>query len=87
MPTVGLVVKMNEIVDYVSSTWTHPTNARFHYSIWSRYNIDGPRTNNHVEGWHSGLNKTMSKPHPNIWKFIEVIKKEQKANELKVSII
>ena len=33
------------------------------------YDFDGPRTNNHVEGWH----------HPNIYKLIEVSQREEAA--------
>lgn len=76
--------KMEEILKYVEKVWTG-ANARFPIALWSRYDIQGPRTNNHVEGWHSGLNKSVANAHPDIYKFIALIKKEQKKNELKVS--
>jgi hypothetical protein len=36
----------------------------------------GPRTNNHVEGYNNGLSKLL-KSHPNIYKFIDEITKEE----------
>lgn len=53
------------------------------FSICS-YQLIGPRTNNHVEGWHSALNKSVARAHPNIFKFIDLIKQEQKKAELKL---
>ncbi len=35
----------------------------------------GPRTNNHVEGFHSKLNKYLKAPHPHIFKLINVYKR------------
>ena len=53
--------------------------ARQLYQIrqWNYYKIEGPRTNNHVEGWHSRLKKIVGKAHPNIYELVEVIKKEE----------
>ena len=38
----------------------------------------GPRTNNHLEGWHYRLNRLARKKHPN-HEVIEIIKQEQAA--------
>lgn len=46
--------------------------------------VTGPRTNNHLEGYHSGLKKSLKAAHPNIFCFIDKIKKEQKKNEVKL---
>ena len=46
--------------------------------------MPGSRTNNHLEGWHSQLNRKVGSAHPNIFKFIEIIKKEQAKNEIKL---
>ena len=40
-----------------------------------------PKTNNSVEGWHRGFEEKMAN-HPNIWTFIECIKKQQKMTEV-----
>ena len=65
--------------DYMTSTWIDRVTAKFPIELWSQdENIDGIRTNNHLEGWHSTLNKAMSRPHPNIFMFVEMLKSEQR---------
>ena len=46
------------------------------------YNTDGPRTNNHLEGWHNRLKQVIGKPHPNIFECVEIFHREQMATEL-----
>ena len=75
--------KLNQLLTYFDRTWRKNT-SKFGPSLWNRFNILGPRTNNHIEGWHSSLNKKIGSAHPNIFKFIDIIKKEQVRNELKV---
>ena len=41
----------------------------------NHYDNNGPRTNNHVEGYNAKLNKLPSKP--NIWRFIVKITNEE----------
>ena len=36
-----------------------------------------PRTTNAVEAWHRSFNATVGCHHPNIWKFISALKREQ----------
>lgn len=83
MDRVRIKRKLSELCDYFASTWVDD-NARFEVGLWSRYEVEGPRTNNHLEGFHSALKKAVGSAHPNIYKFIEAIKKEQKNNELKL---
>ena len=42
------------------------------------YFLDGPRTNNNAEGWHSNVHKLAGKAHRNIYEF----KAEQTATEV-----
>lgn len=42
---------------------------------------DGPRTTNHIEGWHSLLKKCCTHSHPNIFISITLLQKEQTAIE------
>ena len=42
-------------------------------------------TNNHVEGWHSCLNKIVGKAHPNIFELVDTFKKEQATTEIDVT--
>ena len=37
-----------------------------------------------VEGWHRGFELQVAAHHPNIWRFIDSLKKEQNFNELKI---
>jgi len=43
---------------------------------------DLPRTNIAVERWHNYFTLILNQSHPNIWKFISTLKKEE--NTLKV---
>jgi hypothetical protein len=66
-------------IDYVTTTWVDDMEARFPIELWTQFdNIDGIRTNNHLEGWHSSINKLLSRPHPNIYALIEIFKAEQR---------
>ena len=44
-----------------------------------------PRTTNAVEAWHRSYNSTIGCHHPNIWKFIVALKREQGLVEVKQS--
>ena len=43
------------------------------------------RTNTHVEGWNLKFTKLVGEHHPNIFKSLEVMRKEQAATELKLA--
>jgi len=51
---------------------------------WNHYATDGPRTNNSLEGWHGRLKIVIGKAHPNVYEFIQVIRDEQKMNEIRL---
>ena len=38
---------------------------------------DLPRTNNAVEGWHRRFQANVGAYHPNFWKFIDILKREE----------
>ncbi len=73
--------RVDELVEYLSATW-----VRGNYQIrqWNYYKVEGPRTNNHVEGWHSRLKKIVGKAHPNIYELVEVIQKEEALTTMRV---
>ena len=50
--------------------------------MWNVYSLDGPRTNNHAEGWHSKVRKLAGKAHPNIYEVVSLFKSEQAATEV-----
>ena len=47
--------------------------------MWNVHSLDGLRTNNHAEQWHSKVRKLAGKTHPNIVSFF---KSEQAATEV-----
>lgn len=65
-----------EFSDYFQQTWL----GRWTPNFWNHYARTGPRTNNHLEGFHSKLNKCFQHPHPNIFIFLECIKHVQSSN-------
>ena len=74
--------KLEAFTDYVFDTWVC-VNAIFSSSMWNHYdNLTDPRTNNHVEGFHLKLSKMFPDKKPNIWAFIEKIKKLESSYSL-----
>ena len=69
------ILQVDSLVEYFDSTWI---NGQFQFQQWNYFDFDGPRTNNHVEGWHLYLKKVVGKPHPKMYELIEVIKKKQR---------
>ena len=68
---------------YFDCTWV---NGQYRISQGNYYDYHGPRTNNnHVEGWHLWLKKTVGKPHPNIFEIIDMMWKKQATTEMKLN--
>ena len=44
------------------------------WNIHKRVENELPRTNNSVEGWHRKMQAAVAADHPNIWRFINVLK-------------
>ena len=69
---------------HISSSNVVP--SMFPIEMWNNHHLvhQGiPRTTNSVEAWHRSFNHLMSCQHPSIWKFIEILKKEQGLVEIK----
>ena len=64
------------------TTWIAGT---FHTAEWNLYETEGPRTNNHLEGWHNCLWRVVGKSHPNIFECVEVFQREQVSTEVRYS--
>lgn len=73
--------KARLFADYVTETWIE---GHFEQHMWNHFDTDGARTTNHLEGWHSKLNRIVKKSHPNLFEFILVIQVEQSVNEIKL---
>lgn len=82
------------VLDYFEDTWIGRLQLRrsrrpprFPHLLWNCFrNIQEnlPKTNNSIEGWHRSFEQQVSCNHPNIWKFISTLKREQSLNELKI---
>lgn len=60
---------------------------RYALEMWNQHeNVlsQMSRTNNGVEGWHNGLNHLGDCAHPNLYRFIEIIKKDMDKSRLKI---
>jgi hypothetical protein len=55
-----------------------------HQHIWNHFDTDGPRTTNHLEGWHHKLKNHVAHPHPNIFYLINLLKEQQASTEIKL---
>ena len=65
--------------DYITERWVE------HYELesWNHFDTEGPRTTNHVEGWHHKINNALTHPDPNIYTIVSVFQNEQALNEAK----
>lgn len=82
------------VVDYFEDTWIGRPDRHgqrrlplFPLRMWNCFETveQGlPKTNNSLEGWHRGFQNQICGEHPNIWKFIEAIKREQSISELRI---
>lgn len=72
-------VPVSKFKDYVTEQWVEGDRRS-----WNHYENDGPRTTNHVEGWHHKINNQLRHCHPNIYTLIDLVQKEQAANEAKL---
>ncbi|XP_048258319.1 uncharacterized protein LOC125383665 [Haliotis rufescens] len=68
--------------DYIVTTWVDH-GARFPLPLWNHHGITGPRTNNSLEGFHNRLNRGLPHQHPNIYRFVEVVRKVEQAERAK----
>lgn len=77
-----------QFMDYVTTNWVDAFTATFPMEIWNQYdNIEGHRTNNHLESWHSVMNRQLNRPHPNIFALVELLKTEQQSNEQRLRLL
>ncbi|KAB0801401.1 hypothetical protein PPYR_01533 [Photinus pyralis] len=85
--------ELQVIVDYFEDTWIGRPQRRgrrpphFAINMWNCFDAVQhglPKTNNAVEGWHRAFQMQLCADHPNIWKFISALKREQSINELRI---
>lgn len=88
---LALVLHQDEravpICDYFEDTYIGRPAAggirrapMFGFHMWSmtlRLEEELPRTNNHVEAWHRRFETHVQRCHPNLWRFLQVLKEEE----------
>jgi len=72
-------------MDYFVDTYLNNDACMFDRKIWNHFNTDKTRTTNHLEGWHAALNRSISRPKPNIFLLINEIKNQQQNFELDIA--
>ena len=65
----NMVHRIEELQSYFENTWL---NGSYPISIWNYHKVDGPCTNNHIEGWHSKISRVAGKSHPSIFEVEEL---------------
>uniref|UniRef100_A0A6P7GX96 Uncharacterized protein LOC114343419 n=1 Tax=Diabrotica virgifera virgifera TaxID=50390 RepID=A0A6P7GX96_DIAVI len=85
---------LTPLINYFEDVWIGRLDRRqqirppmFPRNLWNCFEFieeDLPRTNNAVEGWHNSFSSILNAAHPNLWKFITGLKKEESLNRLKV---
>jgi hypothetical protein len=54
-----------------------PTFPIISWNVYDRVLESLPRTNNSVEGWHNGFQRSLMCSHPSLWRLIEQLQKEE----------
>ncbi len=78
--------RIKDFVEYFLHNWMFDEN-KFPINMWNHHMNYGPRTNNHLEGWHHTLNRKCGSPHKNIYEFIRILKEEQQKFEAKILML
>ena len=61
-----LPVDTTPFTDYIITQWIERD-----HTVWNHFNIEGPRTTNHLEAWHGKVKKKAQHCHPNIYTIIQ----------------
>lgn len=85
------------VVDYFEDTFigrplanSTRRSPRYPISMWNvhdRVTSELPRTNNNIEGWHTSLQSHIGAHHPNFWKLLNILKREQGLAEAAIAQI
>ena len=67
--------QLEKFLDYMTNTWIDD-DVRYPIQIWNHFHNNDSRTNNNNEAYNLRLDKRAEK-HPNIWKFTELLQKEE----------
>ena len=84
MDATPAVPHAEDFNDYLVVNWVD-YDARFPLQMWNHHNTMGPRTNNNLEGFHTRLNRSIPHNHQNIYRFIEVLRKIETVDKVKLA--
>ena len=80
------------VLDYVEDIWIGRPDRRlgrrpprFAHDLWNYFTVakeGATKTNNSCESWHRSFTELIGTSHPTIWKFLNILKKEQAKNEV-----
>ena len=62
-----------------------PKFAVTEWNVYERTLSDMPRTNNNLEGFHNGLQKSVAQTHPNLWTLVSGLMKEESLARAKLA--
>jgi len=68
--------KLNQFIDYLVENYID-TQSDFPPHTWAEISSKGERTTNACESFHSKFNSCFYTPHPDIYSFLEILKKIQ----------
>ena len=78
--------ELQRVTDYFEDTFSGRPGIRnrrrdpkFPHNLWNvfdRVAAGLPRTNNNIEGWHRRMGASVGCHHPNIWLFLDVLKRD-----------
>lgn len=88
--------ELEELYSYFELTYVgralrqHRRRPRYPISFWNmrqRTEQNLPRTNNAIEGWHNGIQASLSNDKPSIWAFLEFLKKEENLQHVTIESV
>ena len=75
--------QMDKFFDYLLDNYI-TADSRFPPKMWADMKLDSPRTTNCCEAFHSRFNAEFTSAHPNIFAFIEGLKRVQTITYIKL---
>ena len=73
---------ITNFIAYIDQTWIATGSVLFPKNVLNHFENSGPRTRNHLEGFHHKINKRIGIADPNVYELILVLKDIQQENEL-----
>lgn len=68
--------RIDELIQYLKNTWIG-NNSTFKRELWNHWETESIRTNNICEGYNNRLNRLTTGNNPNMFKVIELFKREE----------